>query len=79
MMSASSKWGLAWLIDNEERPYGRKAGTVSWGGIMNTYFYIDYKSGVAVSIYTQHFPFNHPETTTLFEKFSQVIYSGKQP
>jgi CubicO group peptidase (beta-lactamase class C family) len=79
MISASSKWGLAWLIDNEDRPYGRKAGTVLWGGILNTYFYIDYKSGVAASIYTQHLPFNHPETTRLLEKFSQVIYSLKNP
>jgi CubicO group peptidase (beta-lactamase class C family) len=79
IISASSKWGLAWLIDNEDRPYGRKAGTVLWGGILNTYFYIDYKSGVAASIYTQHLPFNHPETTRLLEKFSQVIYSLKNP
>src|SRR5215831_9111907 len=57
-ISANSKWGLAWLIDNNEKPYGRKAGTVLWGGLMNTYYYIDYESGVAASIYTQHLPFN---------------------
>jgi len=27
---------------------------------------------------TQHFPFNHPETTNLFEKFSEIIYSGNR-
>lgn len=79
IISDKSKWGLAWLIDNDDKPYGRKAGTVLWGGLMNTYFYIDYKSGVAASMYTQHLPFNHPETTKLFEQLSQIIYSNKQP
>lgn len=72
--SPASRWGLAWLIDNEDKPYGRKAGTVLWGGLLNTYFFIDYKSGIAVSIYTQHLPFNHAATTSLFEKFSESVY-----
>ncbi len=76
LISTSGKWGLAWAIDNENKPYGRKAGSVFWGGSLNTFFYIDFKSGIAASIFTQHFPFNHPETTKLFEKFSEIIYSG---
>ncbi len=76
LLPKTAKWGLAWAIDQEDRPYGREAGTVFWGGSMNTYFYIDFKSGVAASIYTQHFPFNHPATIRLFERFSEIIYSG---
>jgi methyl acetate hydrolase len=76
LITKTSKWGLAWAIDNENKPYGRRAGTVFWGGSLNTYFYIDFKSGIAASIYTQHFPFNHPETTNLFERFSEIVYSG---
>ncbi len=75
--SSTTKWGLGALIDNEDKSYGRKAGTILWGGLLNTYFYIDYKSGVAASIYTQHLPFNHPATTSLFEKFSELIYSNR--
>jgi len=75
LIKKSSKWGLAFLIDNEVKPYGREAGTVLWGGIYNTYFFIDYKSGIAASIYSQHLPFNHSETTSLFERFSEIIYS----
>lgn len=75
--SATTKWGLGGLIDNEDKLYGRKAGTVLWGGLMNTYFYIDYQSGIAASIYTQHLPFNHPATNTLFTTFSKAIYSRK--
>ncbi len=75
--SATTKWGLGGLIDSEDKYYGRKAGTILWGGLMNTYFYIDYKSGIAASIYTQHLPFNHAATTSLFEKFSKLIYLSK--
>ncbi len=74
MITPSSKWGLAWMIDTEDKPYGRKANSVLWGGLWNTYFYIDPTSGVAASIYTQHLPFNHCQTISLFEEFSKLIY-----
>ena len=76
LLSKTTKWGFGWAIDYEDKPYGRKAGTVFWGGSMNTYFYIDFKTGIAASIYTQYYPFNHPATINLFEKFSEIIYSA---
>jgi CubicO group peptidase (beta-lactamase class C family) len=75
LIKPTSKWSLAGLIDTEGTPYGRKAGTLLWGGVFNTYFYIDRQSGVAASIYTQYLPFNYPATTMIFEKFSEIIYS----
>ncbi len=75
IMDDNSKWGLAFMIDNNSKDYGRHAGTVIWGGLMNTYFYIDFKSGIAASIYTQHLPFNHYQTISLFEQFSEIIYT----
>ncbi len=75
VMSKTTKWGLAYLIDNEDKPYGRKAGTVLWGGVFNTLYYIDYKSGAAVSFYTQNLPFYNNITNTLFDKFSELIYT----
>jgi len=74
LMSENSKWGLAFMIDNNPKPYGREAGTVLWGGLFNTYFYIDFKSGIAASMYSQHVPFNDFQTTSLFERFSEIIY-----
>jgi methyl acetate hydrolase len=76
LFSSTSKWGLAWMIDNEDKPYGPKAGTVLWGGSFNTFFYIDFRSGVAASIFTQHIPFNHRATTDLFKRFSEIVYFG---
>ena len=76
IMDGSSKWGLATLIDNTPKIYGRSKGTLVWGGYRNTYFYIDLKSGIAASIYSQHLPFNHPATISLFEKFSEAFYKN---
>jgi hypothetical protein len=75
-MDKDSKWGLATLIDNTPKSYGRKKGALVWGGYRNTYFYIDHKSGIAASIYSQHLPFNHPSTISLFEKFSELFYKN---
>jgi CubicO group peptidase (beta-lactamase class C family) len=74
LIDADSKHGLAFMIDNKNRPWGRKSGAVLWGGLRNTYFYIDYKSGVTACIFSQHLPFNHAATTSLFEKFSELVY-----
>jgi CubicO group peptidase (beta-lactamase class C family) len=76
LMDEDSKWGLAFMIDNTGKSFGRQKGTVLWGGLYNTYFFIDYKSGIAGSIYTQHIPFNHPQTSELFDRFSEILYLG---
>ena len=74
LIKSTSNWGLAGLIDMEPTPYGRQEGTLLWGGVFNTYWYIDRKSGVSASIYTQYFPFNYPATISIFEEFSEMIY-----
>lgn len=76
IVKSSSNWGLSGLIDTEATAYGRKEGALLWGGLYNTYWYIDRKSGVAASIYTQYLPFNHPNTTTVFDQFSAMIYAN---
>ena len=76
LMDKDSKWGLAGMIDNTPKSYGRKSGTLVWGGYRNTYFYIDYQSGIAASIYSQQLPFNHSTTTSPFDKFSELLYKN---
>jgi CubicO group peptidase (beta-lactamase class C family) len=78
LIKPTSKWGLGGLIDTETTSYGRQEGTLLWGGVYNTYWYIDRKSGIAASIYTQYLPFNHSETTTIFDKFSEIIYANSK-
>lgn len=76
LFSNTTKWGLAFMIDNEPKNYGRKAGTIFWGGAANTFSYLDQESGISAAIFTQHFPFNHKQTTSLFDRFSEIIYTN---
>jgi len=76
LIKPSSNWSLAGLIDTERTSYGRKEGTLLWGGIFNTYWYIDRKSGVSATIFTQYLPFNHAATTSVFDEFSELIYKN---
>jgi hypothetical protein len=35
------KWGLSFDINTQSGPYGRSAGSVSWAGLLNCYFWLD--------------------------------------
>ena len=56
----SSRWGLAYMINTEPGPDGRSAGSLSWGGIFNSYYWIDPPRRVAAVILTQILPFADP-------------------
>src|SRR5262245_30756373 len=38
---AEIRWGLGYMLNMQPGPSGRSAGTVSWGGIFNTYYWLD--------------------------------------
>jgi len=35
------KWGLSFLINPEQTPQGRSAGSLAWAGLANTFYWID--------------------------------------
>lgn len=70
------KWGLTFLINMEDVPGRRKAGSLSWAGLRNTYYWIDPQSGIAGTIMTQVTPFADPKVLDLYEAFEQSIYSS---
>src|SRR5206468_1449920 len=43
----SKKWGLSFLINTQQAPTGRSAGSLAWAGLANTYFWIDRTRRVA--------------------------------
>lgn len=77
LMDKNDKWGLAWLIDGDQTPYGRTKGTVMWAGAANSYFFIDFAKGVAITFYSQQFPFNHSSSISLFDRFAEILYTSK--
>jgi methyl acetate hydrolase len=70
------KWGLAYQINAEDAPVGRSAGGLAWGGLANTYYWIEPKRRVAGVIITQVLPFADQTVGDLFENFERGIYAG---
>src|SRR4029077_2219976 len=51
------KWGFGHMITTQPVPEGRSAGSLTWAGIYNTYYWIDPKKRIAAVFVTQVLPF----------------------
>ena len=70
------KWGLGFVINTEEAPTGRSAGSLAWAGLANTYYWLDPKKRVAGVILTQIFPFVDDKVMSLFDHFERAVYAA---
>ena len=71
---AEIRWGLGYMLNVNPGPNGRSAGTVSWGGIFNTYYWLDPSKRVAGLIMTQVLPFADPRVLQLYGQFERAVY-----
>ncbi len=69
------KWGLGFLITTDAVPGLRSAGSLSWGGLNNTYFWVDRTRGVAGVVMMQLLPFADPKALEIYEEFERQIYT----
>jgi methyl acetate hydrolase len=72
----SCRWGLAYMINTEPGPNGRSAGSLSWGGIFNSYYWIDPAKRVAAVILAQILPFADPRALDLYGAFERGVYAA---
>jgi methyl acetate hydrolase len=72
----SLKWGLGYMINVQPGPDGRSAGSLTWAGIFNTYFWIDPSRRVAGVIMTQVLPFADHRAVKLYGQFERGIYNA---
>ena len=68
------KWGLGFLITTDAVPGKRSAGSLSWGGINNTYFWVDRTRGVAGVILMQFLPFADRRALAVYDAFERGVY-----
>src|SRR5262249_51878530 len=68
------KWGLGFLITTDQVPGKRSSGSLSWGGINNTYFWIDPSRGIAGVILMQYLPFADVKALTTYDAFERGAY-----
>lgn len=70
------KWGLSFDLNTEPGPHGRSAGSASWAGLLNCYFWIDPIKKVTGSLFTQVLPFYDPAMVDLYGQFEQGLYDN---
>src|SRR5213594_942054 len=70
----SKKWGLSFLLNTQQAPTGRSAGSLAWAGLANTYFWIDRTKRVCGVFLSQVFPFYDNVAIDLLGKFETEVY-----
>lgn len=68
------KWGLGFLITVDQVPGKRTPGSLSWGGINNTFFWIDPTRGIAGVIMMQYLPFADAKALAVYDTFERGAY-----
>jgi methyl acetate hydrolase len=68
------RWGLGHMINIDPVAGGRKAGSLTWAGLLNTYYWIDPTMGIAGVIMMQILPFADRQALEAYQQFEHGIY-----
>ena len=72
----AKSWGLSFMINNEQAPTGRSAGSLGWAGLANSYFWIDPMKGIGGAYLTQVLPFVDEQSFPLYMAFERATYEA---
>ena len=72
----SLKWGLGHMINMQPIPDGRSAGSMTWGGLLNTYYWIDPGRRIAAVFMTQVLPFADKRALRIYRQFERGVYAS---
>lgn len=72
----AKSWGFSFMINDEQAPTGRPAGSAGWAGLGNLYYWFDRKNGVAGFWATQVFPFMDPASLGGYLAFETALYES---
>ena len=67
-------WALSFMVNDEDAPTGRPAGSLAWAGLANLYYWIDRRNGIGGFWATQIFPFADPASMGAFLDFEKTVY-----
>ncbi len=72
----SLKWGFGHMINMQPVPEARSAGSMTWAGLYNTYYWIDPRKRVAAVFMTQVLPFADERALRVYRQFERGIYAA---
>jgi len=67
------RWGLGHMINIDPVPDGRRAGSLTWAGLFNTYYWIDPTMRIAGVIMMQILPFADRQALKAYRQFEHGI------
>jgi CubicO group peptidase (beta-lactamase class C family) len=70
--------GLASVVNAQQGHNGRSAGTLTWAGLFNTYYWIDPQKRVTGVILTQILPFADHRAVKLYGELERSVYDALQ-
>ena len=71
-------WGLSFMINEEEAPTGRPAGSLAWAGLHNSFFWIDPENEVGGAFMSQLLPFVDEKVLQAFHDFESAYYQAAE-
>jgi methyl acetate hydrolase len=69
------RWGLGYMINMQPGPDGRSAGSLTWAGLFNSYYWLDPVRRVAGAILMQILPFADSRAVALYARFERGVYA----
>jgi methyl acetate hydrolase len=72
----SLRWGFGHMINMDPVPDGRSAGSLTWGGLLNTYYWIDPAKRIAAVFMTQVLPFADRRVLRVYREFERGVYAA---
>jgi len=72
----SLKWGFGHMINMQPVPEARSAGSMTWAGLFNTFYWIDPKKRVAAVFMTQVLPFADERALRVYRQFERGVYAA---
>ena len=70
-------WGLSFMINAEQAPTGRAAGSLAWAGLANSFYWIDATNGIGGVYLTQILPFADEKSLSLYLEFERTVYENR--
>jgi methyl acetate hydrolase len=70
------KFGLGLLVNEQQQPGMRAAGSGAWAGLFNTHFWVDPTTRVTGSIFSQTLPFIEAPVLQMYVDFEQALYAS---
>ena len=67
-------WTAGFMRVEEDLPGRRRAGSLSWAGLLNTHYWIDPASGIAAVLNTQLLPFCDRRCLAVLDAFEREVY-----